>query len=146
MSLLVFLDFDGVLHPITGGNAFDVECLDSLRIALDGTSVNLVISSSWREQYHFEELQQYLAPLNAPVIGVTPVIDDPFLVNVRYYEVMRFLESTEGLNQKWLAIDDTPGFYPADAPVYWTDSRKGFTSNDIDPLKQMLKMISTEKL
>ncbi|PUB89636.1 MAG: hypothetical protein DBP01_09770 [gamma proteobacterium symbiont of Ctena orbiculata] len=146
MSVLVFLNLDGFLHPISGDNVFDDHCMDSLRIALDSVSVNLVISSSWREHYHFDELQQFLVSLNVPVIGVTPVIDDPFLINVRYYEVIRYLESTVGLNQQWLAIDDTPGFYPADAPVYWTDSRSGFSSNDMEPLKQMLTLIETDKL
>lgn len=55
-SPLLFLDFDGVLHPISGSPPLLEECLVSLSTALSCFDVEIVIASSWREERSFDEL------------------------------------------------------------------------------------------
>lgn len=80
-----------------------------------------------------------LEPLAKPVVGRTPVIDDPFIKHVRFEEVLLYLSRTEQPQRPWFAIDDSPGFYPPGAPVYWTDPRTGFTAQDIFPFQRYVR-------
>lgn len=137
-KFLVFLDFDGVTHPITGTPMFIPQCMSALSTALKSIDLELVVSSSWRETKSFDELKEILSPLGKKVQGITPVIDDPFLKNVRYYEVLDYLKESKQENLGWIAIDDCRGFYPDEAPVYWTDIKTGFTEKDIAPLVEMI--------
>lgn len=52
-KFLIFLDFDGVTHPITGTPMFIPECMSALSTALKSIDLELVVSSSWRETYSF---------------------------------------------------------------------------------------------
>eukprot|EP00906_Rhabdomonas_costata_P034651 RCo048736 len=45
---VVFLDIDGVLHPVTGGECFLPCCMDRLRRIVETTGAQIVLSSSWR--------------------------------------------------------------------------------------------------
>lgn len=134
MSILLFLDFDGVTHPLTG-EPFSRICIEHIERAIEGFSVGIVISSTWRENYHLDEIRRLLgSQLGNLVIGKTPVIDDPFLKHVRYYEVLQFMAETNLGSQGWVGLDDTRGFYPADAPVIWCDSRTGMTDSEAKQL------------
>ena len=135
-DLLLFLDFDGVLHP--GVRPFpEPDCIAALTEAVSGLELDMVVSSSWREQFTLDELRGFLGPILGPrLIAVTPVIDDPFLHHVRYHEVRQYLDGLQTI-PPWIAIDDTRGFYPADAPVYWTDPNMGFKEHDIDPFRSL---------
>lgn len=135
---LIFIDIDGVTHPISGTPIFIPECMSALSTALKSFDLELVVSSSWRETNSFDELKEILSPLGKKAQGITPVIDDPFLKNVRYYEVLDYLKESKQENLGWIAIDDCRGFYPDEAPVYWTDSKKGFQEKDIAPLAEMI--------
>lgn len=135
--MLIFLDFDGVLHPRAGTDPFQVSCLTALARALEPFEARIVITSTWREEIPPEHLYQKLALLNKEVIGSTPIIDEPFLLHVRYHEVLLYHEHLP--SEPWLAIDDTPAFFPVTTPVYLTDPLTGFTTKDISPLQQVIR-------
>ncbi len=140
--MLLFIDFDGVTHPRVGGMPFSASCMEALSQAIQGAYIEIVIASSWREEMNFGELQELLHQLGKPVIAVTPVIDDPFTQHVRYQEVLKYLQESEQQYEKWMAIDDTRGFYPAHAPVFLTDPLTGFTHDDIPGLQKMISAIN----
>jgi hypothetical protein len=58
---VLFLNFDGELHPTMGSPFFVKTPL--LAQAIEQSSVNIVISSSWRFQYQKEELIEKLGPV-----------------------------------------------------------------------------------
>ena len=130
-KFLIFLDFDGVTHPITGTPMFIPECMSALSTALKSFDLELVVSSSWRETNSFDKLKEILTPLGKKVQGITPVIDDPFIKNVRFHEVLEYLKGSKQEHIGWLSIDDCKGFYPDEAPVYWTNSKMGFVEKDM---------------
>lgn len=83
-------------------------------------------------------MAELLSPLEKKVQGITPVINDPFLKNVRYYEVLDYLKESKQEHIGWLSIDDCKGFYPDEAPIYWTNNKIGFTEKDIAPFSEMI--------
>ena len=140
----LFLDFDGVTHPITG-DTFHSKCIEYIENALEGLCVQIVISSTWRDKYEIDELRELLgSKLGGLVVGVTPIIDDPFLKYIRYHEVLRYLSDNDQGSQPWLALDDTRGFYPNDAPVIWCNPRTGVTWDEAARLREVLTKFSTD--
>ena len=116
--------------------------MNSLQNALADFDVQLVVSSSWRETNNFHELEDFLRPIGKELVGVTPVIDDPFLKAVRHHEIQKYLKDNGCMNCKYCAIDDTTGFFEADTDyVYFTDTYTGFTESDVQKLKDMLSRL-----
>lgn len=71
--MIIFLDFDGVTHRY-GGPVFEHadRLVDLLR---DVPHVDVVLTTSWREIYPFDDLRHFLGDdLAHRVIGKTPVI------------------------------------------------------------------------
>lgn len=116
--MILFLDFDGVLHPFpTPSDADRLFCnLPRLEEVLrDFPEVQIVISSSWREERSLAELAAFFSPdIGSRVVGVLPVIAIGGLADmavVRYREIEQFLEAQGELAQ-WIAIDDDPALFP----------------------------------
>ena len=130
--MILFLDIDGVLHPSSGSAPFVPSCVSILETLISQfPEIEIVIASSWREEKTIPELQALLGPAVGPrVIGVTPIIDEPFLHHVRYHEVQAYLADSNNPTTSWVAIDDELGNYPADSPVLITDRRKGLTEEN----------------
>lgn len=112
--MILFLDFDGVLHPEGKGHLpsgeTDLCFLPDLEAQLrEYSHVRIVISSSWRERLSFEAL---LAPFDADVrpriLGVTPPcgagIPHPFAH--RESEILAWLHSNGVADEPWVALDD----------------------------------------
>jgi hypothetical protein len=143
MSFLLFLDFDGVTHHRSGSPAFLPECMNAFNQAVDEFDIEIVVSSSWRETNHFYDLEAFLKPIHKPVVGVTPVIDDPFLKAVRFHEIQQYRKDKHC--ESWVAIDDSPGFFPADCKnVYYTDPKSGFTDKDTINFKTFVNTLLSE--
>src|SRR5665811_2061019 len=73
--MILFLDFDGVMHPVNQTNIF---CREEhlARVLRDFPGVEVVISSSWRETHTLKNMQTFfLTDLRSRIIGVTPVIE-----------------------------------------------------------------------
>lgn len=112
--MILFLDFDGVLHPepcYDDGQLFS--CLPRLESVLrDFPAVEIVISSTWREKYCLAELKIFFsADIAARIIGVTPVWQEiPEIVDAlgyqRHAEIEGWLRQSEESWRSWLAIDD----------------------------------------
>ena len=131
-TIILFLDFDGVLHPMSGHQHFKNECIAILSELLDEYPyIQVAITSSWREDKSLDELCDLLGPvIGRRVIGTTPIINEPFLKYVRYNEVMDYLKFSNLENTPWVALNDELGNYPPTAPVILTDRSKGLTSHD----------------
>lgn len=100
---LLFLDFDGVLHPTTATDEQLFCRIPVLKQALAGLECDIVISSSWRNFYRTEELlahfpqtirQRIVGFTGAAHIGKWP----------RFQEIQNYL-MTHG-NPNWRALDD----------------------------------------
>jgi hypothetical protein len=111
MNKLLFLDFDGVLHPTHFAGEAPFNRVHLLVEAIASSNLGIVISSSWRFTHSVEKLQRLLPDsISNLVIGVTgaPVIGK----YPRHQEIQTYLQSHKQSN--WRALDDS----------YWE-----FTSN-----------------
>jgi hypothetical protein len=126
MRKLIFLDFDGVLHPNFSLGRDNFSQAGYLLDALDGFAgeVEIIISSSWR--FHWPEdvlLQKLPKPLAAFVAGVTPMVEPGR--HQRYREIHAFLSSRPGQHD-WRALDDAINEFPKGcAELIECDGRKG---------------------
>jgi len=113
MSKLLFLDFDGVLHPshLTSESPFSRVYL--LEEALTGQDLGIVISSSWRFTHNLEKIKKILpksignliiGATGAPHIGKHP----------RFNEINDFLSQHE--HSVWRALDDSYWEFPTPCP------------------------------
>lgn len=115
--MILFLDFDGVLHPrpVIGRSSDSglFSCLELLEDVLRQLPhVEVVISSAWRTTHTLDHMRHYFSKdLRDRVIGMTP---EPPLENVpehlsdytRHAECVAWLAQHRPAGEPWLAIDD----------------------------------------
>lgn len=102
---VLFLDFDGVLHP---GTSETFAYRDLFEASVSQYSIDIVISSDWRISCTFDYLLScFSASIAARIAGCTPLCDSE---HSRYDEIMDVVNRYSIRN--WLAVDDTPSLYP----------------------------------
>ena len=108
---VLFLDFDGVLHPATlPDESRHFEWLASLRDALQGhRDVGVVVHSTWRYAYGEAELRALLSPLRVRVLGTVPRGE-------RYGAILWWLHMNSGVTS-YRILDDNPREFPDPAPA-----------------------------
>jgi hypothetical protein len=138
---VVFLDFDGVCHPRTGSTPFNDRCMQAIKLAFSTISdLQIVVSSSWREEMNLEELAEKLAFLETPVIDITPVIDEPFLKHVREHECRAWVEQNP--TELYFALDDDEGFFSKEFPVFIVDTRSGFQKEYLPDFQRFIEALN----
>lgn len=110
---LLFLDFDGVLHPCTAGTFIYLDRFqDFLRKHPD---LGVVLSTSWRLDYPWEELLGFFAPdLRARLLGATPELPDG--PAVREKEIHAWLSANQCGHLLWAALDDDASLFSPGCP------------------------------
>lgn len=132
MRKILFLDFDGVLHPDGVALFSRLSVFEEFMRRMP--AVEIVVSSTWREDHSLDELRNFFpARLRDRIIGVTPSLEDGYECGGRQKEIEAFLHSA-GLSKKncaWVALDDMPLFFESGYPhLVLTDSSQGFTEQD----------------
>lgn len=148
-SIVLFLDFDGVTHPEPCLQeqlfCYLVRIEDVLR---EHPQVEVVISSSWRDEYSLEQLRAlFAADMAERIVGITPSIKRPSSTwqpgqvpeFEREWEIETWLKENRRWDTHWIAIDDRPyWFRPNSVNLLRTHSRIGFTLDDKVTLQAML--------
>lgn len=150
--MILFLDFDGVLHPAVNYDASRLLCnLPRLEAVLRNCSwVDVVVSSTWRERRTLEELQSIFSPdIGHRVIGMTPqwreIQDEAsFGTYVRQAEIEAWLRPQGRVWEPWVAVDDQPNlFRPFCKNLLVTSAATGLTCSDCEVLLQRLRSTGT---
>ena len=144
MKHILFLDFDGVTHPI-GGNADgtpfgQLPLLEALLREPDFARVSIVISSTWREAFSLARLRQRFAPdMRDRIIGVTPEVDDYDGPHRRCWEIRAWLALHPEV-ARWTVLDDMVEGFPAawQEHVVFTDGASGLVEADLPRLRAHL--------
>ena len=143
-KLIIFLDFDGVLHPVL----CNPEKFFSRREEFENTirkleNVEIVISSSWRHQYEFEELVNFFSlDIQRLISGCTRSVLES-KVTKRYDEIMDYLIHYDREDEEWIAIDDSREEFPENCPnLILCNRHKGF---DVESAASLV-LTSTKRL
>lgn len=158
MKPVLFLDFDGVLHPET---ALIKDALLRLplveEILREFPAVEIVISSAWRLDWAEEaeavaNLRRHFSPdIAQRVVGVTPFLgrrqekDLAPLPNLREVECLNWLKSNRPAWTPWLALDDRDWWFSPGCPnLMKVDGGVGFMPSHENVFRQHLTRITTE--
>ncbi|MBS0308235.1 MAG: hypothetical protein JSS58_04610 [Proteobacteria bacterium] len=117
--MILFLDFDGVLHPEPCQDDAQLFCRLPLLEGLlrDFPEVDLVISSTWRDKWTLDELRsKFSADIAKRIIGATPSWKDLLelfetIGYQRHAEIEGWLRQAGRPWEQWVAIDDKPWLY-----------------------------------
>ena len=140
MKKLLFLDFDGVLHPnfVSEQNYF---CRLDLLMETFGSNtkgLEVIISSSWRFHYPFDEILGYFPEVMQKLIfGATPEVEPGR--HQRYREICAYLSQYKK-TPDWRALDDDILGFPKNCTQLITcDHRVGFDSEAAQLLQHWLE-------
>ena len=105
---VLFLDFDGVLHPTSHGSVLFSQ-MNLLEDAVGNESCQIVISSSWRFHTDFAKLRgQFSRDLQERILGVT---GEPYIGSyARFHEINAYVQA-QGIDD-WRALDDAFWEFP----------------------------------
>lgn len=113
MSIYLFLDFDGVLHPQYEGMPTPADQLFCHlprfeSVMRDFPKVQIVISSTWRYKFTLNQMRARFSPdIAARIIGTTPRTDpDEYRPTRREQEILDWLAATGNESVRWIALDD----------------------------------------
>lgn len=115
---VLFVDFDGVLHPTTHAVALTAQAVDAVHFGwvplldqvLSGhADVVIVVHSTWRHEYNLDELREVLGVLGHRVVGATQS-------NLSRYESIVFWLEQSPSHNDYRILDDDPSEFPDPPP------------------------------
>lgn len=143
--MLIFLDFDGVLHPYPCKKN-DYFCQISLFTSFfkraEFTDIHFVISSSWRQHHTFKKLRSFFPPdFQTRIIGTTPIF--PYRNGIRGQEINIWRNDFQRQNEPWLALDDLIDLFDdsSHSHVFLCNSRTGLIEHDLPQLTQRIQTL-----
>ncbi|MCF8160485.1 MAG: hypothetical protein K9J76_07265 [Polaromonas sp.] len=132
----LFLDFDGVLHPSHAKPANYFCNMPLLLDAIGNANVMIVVSSSWRFQSTYGEIE-CLFPRNirGKLNGIT---GDAFIGrHARWHEIQSFVFARKISN--WRALDDSRFEFPNHCPeLIWCEGSRGLEQSQVSEIRTWL--------
>lgn len=142
---IIFLDIDGVLnsdpflteqHDV--GFFDDIDQIDPSRVVLlnnliERTNANIVISSSWRLQFKFEDLVKFLHKVGVKgnIVGKTPD-----LLHNRDLEITKWIVDNSPSNI--VILEDAHDMNELDPFAVMTDPDVGLSEDDVEKAVKVL--------
>lgn len=133
---VLFLDFDGVLHPNLAAESGHFCRMPLLEAALRDHPVDVVVSSSWRFHHDWAALLAHFPPtLRAQVRGRTgEAVTGP---HARWQEIRAYCE--QHAVRQWRALDDSAFEFPRDcAELILCDGAVGLQDPQVRRLRAWL--------
>ena len=138
---ILFLDFDGVLHPASANSAEQFVHLPRLEATLRGhPAVRIVLSTSWQHTYSIRALRAlFSADIAARVMGGTRSADPDHVAPTKFAQIQRYLRHGRAPQARWLALDAAVSHFPEPCPhLIVCDPRRGFDDDADRRLRQAL--------
>lgn len=138
-DVTLFLDVDGVLHRRAPG-AEKLTALPQLQLLMRRhPRLEVVISSSWREVFDFEDLVELFdEDLRDRIVGSTPVLEQDTEF-VRQHECEHWMRTHCPPGQEWVALEDEQALFQPGCPqLMLVDGSKGLQLEDLMRLDERL--------
>lgn len=145
IKLLLFLDFDGVLHPSLNAGKDNFCALPLLEDLLrQHHAVGIIISSSWRHLFSFEELVGYFSEDVRPrIVASTRSVLESGTRN-RWEEIADYLRQNNE-RRPYVVLDDSRFEFPGGCDhVLFCDSSRGFDNEIADRLGARLQLLKMD--
>lgn len=144
---LLFLDFDGVLHPDYPSGIPKKYLFQSLPLLEEWLrkhpDVSVVLTTAWRQSNTLKKLREVFSDdIQCRIIGLTPVTKQGFDQYGRYYEIKMFLNECGWLNKKHYAIlDDRKELFPEHCnELVLTDANAGMDEYHLQCISKILNI------
>jgi hypothetical protein len=136
--MILFLDFDGVLHPINRANGAFALAPHFEQVMRDYPEIDIVISSTWREEYSLEKLRSVFSEdFRHRITDVTPVLTSASKPYLRETEILTWLRDVGREYEAWLALDDSDWlFTPRCKNLILVDTYLGFNAHTEQVLRE----------
>ena len=138
MNKLLFLDFDGVLHPTQLTSESPFNRVHILEEALTDHQPGIVISSSWRFTHNLEKIQKVLpSSIASLIVGATgsPVVGK----YPRFNEISTYLRINGQAD--WKALDDSYWEFPSPCTeLIRCNPNTGLTEKQATEIKNWLSL------
>ena len=134
--MIVFLDFDGVMHPTYAAGIDYFSQRDVFEAVMNEfTDVRIVISSAWRKDMPLQTLKEFFSEsVRNRIIDITPTIDDEISPYWRYEEIRLWVRQNN-YEGRWLAVDDAiHEFPPLCKQLISCDTQYGFNAEVAEKL------------
>ena len=142
---LLFLDFDGVLHP-KHSDTSDHFCLlaNFESVMREFPAVRIVIASTWRQAYSLNHIRRMFSQdIAARIIGLTPDWEESGDEYVRFREIREFLRSHSLTDAQWIAVDDSDFEFPEGCRnLLLCHSQCGLDADAAEALRDRLRSIA----
>lgn len=140
MTHILFLDFDGVLHPTSGPTSNQLIHAQTLADCLSPHVCEVVISSSWRHSWTIPELLSYLPKdLACKVTGAT---GDAYIgAHARFHEIQAWLDAhPRPGGVSWRALDDCGWEFPKGTThLIACNPNTGLTAKELKEIRRWLR-------
>ena len=116
--VILFLDFDGVLHPAGCHTAQHFSELPRFEALMrEYPDVRIVISSAWQRTFPLPALRAlFSADIAARIIGRTLTADPEGDAKNRHQQIWFYLGRAGATSARWIALDDAESQFPRRCP------------------------------
>ncbi len=137
-TALLFLDFDGVLHPCLAGTFIYMERFEVFLRA--HPQLRVVLSTSWRCDHPWEQLLALFSPdLRDRFIGATPNFEVLGGPAVREREIQAWRAANRVQSLRWAALDDDASLFSPGCPqLVLCETVRGLRPQQLAKLKELL--------
>jgi len=146
--MILFLDFDGVLHPAVRGKVPFCHTPLLWKILRASPNMRVVFSTSWRDTFDPAAMLDFVTygggeDLETRFIGETPNLEDEGLYGRRDLEIQKWLD-TNNFTGPWLALDDMVELFGGGHPnLYLIDGNHGLTDADVVSVLERIRNART---
>jgi hypothetical protein len=116
--VILFLDFDGVLHPAgchTQRHFCELPRFEA--VIRQYPDVRIVISSAWQRQFRMPALRALFSQdVAARIIGRTLTADPEGDAKTRHQQIWFYLGRAGATRARWIALDDAKTQFPRHCP------------------------------
>ncbi|RRD90943.1 HAD domain-containing protein [Conchiformibius steedae] len=152
--MIIFLDFDGVLHPnlaLRQGSRLwqQLPVFTTFLSQKEWADCAVVVSSSWRIGRDLAQLQTVFPPdLRPRIIGTTPILHTHNRTRgSRQREIECWLRDFAYPADAWLALDDTAWYFDEHCPhLFLCNGQTGLIHADLPRLHAQLHTLSAKPL
>lgn len=141
--MILFLDFDGVLHPQPNDGAQFSNAPRVWELLARHPEVSIVFSTGWRFEHPVDSLRGFATAqggehLADRFIDATPLLRHDAETGSREQDCRAWLAANRH-SGPWLALDDMPSlFEPDSAHLYPVNAKRGLMHYDVERISALI--------